>query len=286
MDIFFVLSGFLITDILSRELERDKQINYFHFLRSRFLRIWPALIPTTITLLLFDEPLLGSILMLLFIGNFFNVYSHLWSICVEFQFYLISPWLVKKMRHSDRPWVIVLVLFLISIAGGIAQFLYLDPQYLHSNGLEVFLIDDPTLFWFYCQMPLRMSPYLFGMYAAECYHRDKTYDSVVLEWLSFIAGGTMAWLGCMPMFVNESWGYPVNLACAVLCRPVFGLSLAFVTYIMLSKEELGWHRPSRWLRAFLEWDIWTPIANLSYSVYLIHMLVMWISEPSINLFKS
>ena len=46
VDVFFVLSGFLISDILSKELMRDGEINVFHFLRSRFLRIWPAMLVT------------------------------------------------------------------------------------------------------------------------------------------------------------------------------------------------------------------------------------------------
>jgi peptidoglycan/LPS O-acetylase OafA/YrhL len=44
VDIFFVLSGFLITDILLKEIDRDGSVNTFHFLRSRFFRIWPALV--------------------------------------------------------------------------------------------------------------------------------------------------------------------------------------------------------------------------------------------------
>jgi peptidoglycan/LPS O-acetylase OafA/YrhL len=84
VDIFFVLSGFLIADILIREIERDKEIDTFHFLRSRFLRIWPALLVEFSLSLAFGETLKNGLLMLLFVGNFFGIESHLWSVCVEF----------------------------------------------------------------------------------------------------------------------------------------------------------------------------------------------------------
>ena len=83
VDIFFVLSGFLIADILIKEKERDHKINTFHFLRSRFLRIWPALLIEFGLSIAFGETLLNGLLMLLFVGNFFAIESHLWSVCVE-----------------------------------------------------------------------------------------------------------------------------------------------------------------------------------------------------------
>ena len=55
---------------------------------------------------------------------------------------------------------------------------------------------------------------------------------------------------------------------------------------MLSIEEIPWYRPSRWLRSFLEWGIWTPVANLSYAIYLVHIFVMIPAELLINPFKS
>ena len=43
VDIFFVLSGFLIAFVLFREIKKYGKIDYFNFVRSRFLRIWPAM---------------------------------------------------------------------------------------------------------------------------------------------------------------------------------------------------------------------------------------------------
>jgi peptidoglycan/LPS O-acetylase OafA/YrhL len=71
VDIFFVLSGFLIADILIREIRKHGHIDYFHFLRSRFLRIWPALFVEAIVGLAFGQEVKAGIFSLLFIFNFF-----------------------------------------------------------------------------------------------------------------------------------------------------------------------------------------------------------------------
>ena len=88
------------------------------------------------------------------------------------------------------------------------------------------------------------------------------------------------------MLDNDYFQYKTNLACVALMRPLLGLTWSFLIYIMLTKEELAWYRPTRWIKAFLEWGIWTPIANLSYSTYLIHLPVMALGDGMINIFKS
>ena len=94
VDIFFVLSGYLITDILIKEIERYGKIDKFHFYRSRFFRIWPAMTISLLFTMLFGMSLKDVVLCLLFINNFFGVETHLWSVAVEFQFYLFSPFII------------------------------------------------------------------------------------------------------------------------------------------------------------------------------------------------
>ena len=287
VDLFFVLSGFLMTDILLKELDRDGKINTFHFLRSRFLRVWPGmLVPILMFLGLGFETVKNSILILLFVGNIFGLYSYLWTVCVEFQFYLISPFLVKKLHNSDNPGLMISVLFLASMFLNLGTYLYADPESLHKNLNEQIGTADVYFFYNYEQMPTRASPYLFGMYAAYLYQKDKSFDSVALEWLSVFGIALSSTIGAAPMFTGDYLGYKANLAAAILCRPLLGLSWAYMIYIMLTKEEIGCHRPSRWIKAILEWAVWTPIANLSYSIYLTHLLVIFFGDFLINTFKS
>src|SRR5580698_6867484 len=105
VDLFFVLSGFLITGIL---IDTKEAQNYFSsFYARRMLRIFPlyyavltllvivALHPTQIYYYLY----LSNWLILLKDGWQPNVAGHFWSLAVEEQFYLIWPlcvWLLPK----------------------------------------------------------------------------------------------------------------------------------------------------------------------------------------------
>lgn len=88
MDIFFVLSGFLIGFVLFKEYKRYADIDVGHFLTSRFWRIWPVLMAVCIWMLKDDWVNWDLMQMIIpcsmFLGNFFGQPVHLWSVNVEF----------------------------------------------------------------------------------------------------------------------------------------------------------------------------------------------------------
>jgi peptidoglycan/LPS O-acetylase OafA/YrhL len=52
---------------------------------------------------------------LIFVNNYTGApFTHLWSIAVEFQFYLISPFVVSWLDTSRNPWIPPLIFFLVS----------------------------------------------------------------------------------------------------------------------------------------------------------------------------
>ena len=113
---FFTLSGFLITYLLIREQKHTNNISTKKFYIRRILRIWPAYYLTIFLSLSFmligvfnplsNEKLTISILGFVFMvpnvlytfGLTLPATTPLWSIGVEEQFYLIWPWIMKKVR--------------------------------------------------------------------------------------------------------------------------------------------------------------------------------------------
>ncbi|MFI5261799.1 MAG: acyltransferase family protein [Candidatus Limnocylindrales bacterium] len=116
VDVFFVISGFLITGLLLREAERRGGISFRHFYARRIRRLAPAgalvLILTLVATALLVDPLdrpdmlLDGAASALSIGNlrfaaaasdYFSAVStpspflHFWSLAVEEQFYLVWP---------------------------------------------------------------------------------------------------------------------------------------------------------------------------------------------------
>ena len=108
VDIFFVLSGFLITYILMKEQKKYGNIDSKHFLLNRFLRIWPCVLLFCIISFIVDinsgktlaNSAYSTITPLFFINNLTGPFLHLWSVAVEFQFYCFSPLIVAWMYKS------------------------------------------------------------------------------------------------------------------------------------------------------------------------------------------
>lgn len=127
VDIFFLISGFLITYLLLSEKETTGRIDILKFYIRRSLRIWPLyFIMILIGPLLsyfFYEQSPDYLYQFLFAGNFDVIHhgtkspatDHLWSICIEEHFYLVCP-LVLFLIPVNRIPQTLLSIILICIA--------------------------------------------------------------------------------------------------------------------------------------------------------------------------
>jgi peptidoglycan/LPS O-acetylase OafA/YrhL len=144
VDVFFVLSGFLITGLLLSEHDRDGRISLRGFYRRRAFRLMPALYAQLATLLLIVAALaiVGSAGTLpsqvlaaagtasIYAGNLaaaFHVpvqmphrYEYYWSLAQEEQFYLLWPalllWLLSRSR---RLWLYLIPALVAGMSGGL-----------------------------------------------------------------------------------------------------------------------------------------------------------------------
>ena len=141
LNLFFVLSGFLITCLLLAEQQEGQRIQITNFYIRRMLRIWPIyflivgisqfLIPVTGLLGLNDfygihtpNFMRASICYLLFLPNYAfmaiapvnPLLAHTWSIGAEEQFYLLWPHVLQKGRRRLEPilWSIIVLAMLSS----------------------------------------------------------------------------------------------------------------------------------------------------------------------------
>ncbi|NQW48709.1 MAG: acyltransferase [Planctomycetes bacterium] len=153
VDIFFVLSGYLITRNIHRELEAGS-FSLLHFYQRRIARIAPALFVLCISVLtvaafLYTETDLATVgasvaatgasilnFKLIFQDNYFKLSSdtlpllHCWSLSVEEQFYLCYPvlvWFIYRVRPSLL-FPVVATLTVLSAAACIAL-TPLQPNY-------------------------------------------------------------------------------------------------------------------------------------------------------------
>ena len=140
--VFFVLSGYLITDLLLAEREREGAIALGRFWLRRARRLLPALwvmlVVVTLWIVFLDPSQLGGIrgallAALLYFSNWWYAFQHvsyfasfgapsplghLWSLAVEEQFYLVWPLLlILALRFVHRRWLLVGLV----IAGALAS---------------------------------------------------------------------------------------------------------------------------------------------------------------------
>lgn len=129
VDVFFVLSGFLITSILFAEVRRNGSLSLRAFYARRIRRLFPALIVVVIASCLIGAvallPIFGqqqelgrsAIATALYFSNFFFWLNspgyfdqsadlmpllHTWSLAVEEQFYLVWPFLIVCAIYAAR----------------------------------------------------------------------------------------------------------------------------------------------------------------------------------------
>ncbi|QNA91990.1 MULTISPECIES: acyltransferase family protein [unclassified Microbacterium] len=148
VDVFFVISGFLITDHLYRGYVATGRVDFAKFYSRRALRILPAaLLVVLLTVvasaiflppLLLEETLSAAIATALYVPNMYfaftgtnylaetvpSVFQHYWSLGVEEQFYVLWPLtllLVLAITKKNRRWLVPIlgILILVSFVAGI-----------------------------------------------------------------------------------------------------------------------------------------------------------------------
>ena len=142
VNIFFVLSGFLITNLLYKEYKEFGTINIKMFIIRRSLRIFPAFylfIMSVIIISLFFETFTSQIQILyssLYAFNFIPraenniILAHTWSLAVEEHFYIIWPTvLLLLLKFKSRPETVMFVIIAIIYSlQGFEQYLYAETD--------------------------------------------------------------------------------------------------------------------------------------------------------------
>jgi len=142
VDLFFVLSGFLITSLL---IEARPQSSYYHdFYWKRALRILPLYAVCLIGVALAIPGSRGYVLFsALFVSNFVSVFhitgdGPFWTLAIEEQFYLLWPTVVRRRSVTElQRWAVFIgagAVVLRLVAAAFGHFNYF-LTFLHCDGL-------------------------------------------------------------------------------------------------------------------------------------------------------
>ena len=234
VDLFFVLSGFLITSIL---LRTRQDANYFrNFYARRVLRIFPAyyllLLIVLVVVPIFRPLKIGvskdSWMYWLFLGNFALAHGWqmlridiTWTLAIEEQFYIIWSVVVRYIS-SISPLCII-----ICVIAPIARFV------LWEAGV--------SWLWLHMMTPLRADAFAWGALVALRPYRYKVLSVLIVPLVLLCAANRY---GQATMFVSTV-GYSLNAACAAglislaLCGGRFARVLAFRPVAYVGKISYG-----------------------------------------------
>ncbi|MEY4197541.1 MAG: hypothetical protein RLZZ477_126 [Actinomycetota bacterium] len=287
VDLFFVISGYVITGLILDSIARSGTLDLRAFYLSRIRRLLPALIamivfttlfigvyaPETVRRFISDIPyvLTGSMNWALVARqqDYFEaigrppLLQHTWSLAVEAQFYLIWPlvllFILKYFGKKNIPYAALG----IALASGIALFAYsvrIDTQ--ESAISHVYFGTDTHSIGLFLGSALAVSWQPQNL-TREITKRAQDFVDLI---------GVVGFLGLLStfLFINESD--------PTLYRIAFPLSALFGCATLISVV----HPASRFAPILSTRPlIW--IGERSYGIYLWHWIVFQLTRPSIDL---
>ncbi len=298
VDVFFVLSGFLIGGLLFSELEPSRELRVGRFYLRRLLRLWPALAAVAVFELAFAHPAMPRPAHplwpnLLYVNNLMSLrdvrMAWTWSLAIEEQFYLLAPWLLLllvRREHGPRGWRATIGgLSLVALALALAIVAIAFGSDLHADHSEIVVTRDVDT-WIrqydllYSKPWMRAGPLLAGLAAARLYRVEgfsaRLTRSGALGALAMLAAVVVAALATHWPIVAHA---PRALELLYLgsFRLVFGLAVAVLILFALSA-----HRVGAFLGRSLAAPQLYPIAQLAYCAYLINPIVATASHRAFS----
>jgi peptidoglycan/LPS O-acetylase OafA/YrhL len=258
VDVFFVISGYLITSIIFRDFERNS-FSFGRFYQRRIARLLPtfftaALVTIAAASFIYTSHDLASAgatlsaaaasianFKFMFQGNYFILspdaqpFLHCWSLSIEEQFYLLFPaiFLFVDWKAKKRRTALLLTLCAASLIFGIAL-THFRPQ------------------WAFYLLPARAWELLAGSILASF----KVCESTESGLRDFLPIAGLAFLALSFVVISENSAFPGYLA----SLPVLG------TVCLLNP----YNKPTGLAERILSWPPLVLIGRMSYSLYLWH----------------
>ena len=236
VDVFFVISGFLISSILMSEYQSSSSIRFGHFYKRRFMRLMPAyLLAMGFGLLLLpNKEYIWS--NLLYINNLLPASTHFmpwtWSLAIEEQFYFLFPLLLLWILRRRSVRFLAVVMTVAVVASLLIRYLVIKHHQLRN-----------------------------------CFRRN----GQLIAWLSFLSLLVVVLVLSIPVN-NQLVSFPSSLGTFYYMsfRHLFTMAIGFLLISSLYCEYgfCGWLArglSARWLY---------PIGQLAYSTYLFHPFVI------------
>lgn len=296
VDLFFVVSGFLISIMLLKEQRKTGAIKLKRFYFRRYLRLTPLYAVIAIIFWVSGarnhEWIWAN---LLYVNNFLHpdnmALQWTWTLAVEEQFYLILPLIIlfiaKSPQHSFMKVMIGLLVLSLLIRTGV---LYYYDVLWHGNYRDMLSTPAVSNIFYgklYDNLATRFGPLILGVIAGYgyCFHQHR-----IKQWATATRHRALL-LNIISMAVIVFFMY-FPIMDAQYSEPSHGLRLYIIFHRTIFCAAFTWFMMSTFLQLshvrFFSWfyslKIWHPLGQLTYSMYLIHLIVILLVVHPINKF--
>ncbi|MFD0962612.1 acyltransferase family protein [Pseudofulvibacter geojedonensis] len=256
VDIFFVLSGFLITYLLFAEKEKTGTINFKKFYLRRVYRIWPIYyIITFLTLILMHFEIIpkvnyaleSTVLYIFMLANVayalkiaITSINPLWSIGVEEQFYLIWPHIIKRASNYLKVFI----------------WFYLAVLIVKIVCFKLFSVKMPSLVSFFYHWRLNIMA-LGAMGAYLVFNKKKILSLVYRKEIQLLAWGILLY-SCLVK--------PIHFYTIIDSEINSIFYLIIILNVATNSKTL----------ISLENKVFNFIGQISYGIYIYHLTVIYV----------
>jgi len=266
VDIFFVLSGFLITSLIINEYDSSSSLNLKNFYMRRLIRLAPALFLLLLVFTLLSALLLSkdkaqsnhidTIISLFYMSNWARAFSihppdylgHTWSLSIEEQFYILWPLtLLGLLRTFTNRWVIAFIAFSFAISAWL---------------LRIYLIDNGSSFErLYNGLDTRADTLMMGCALGVILSSGLLSNKIQLvlsKWLSILAPCVILCL--VFISITMTWTNPKMYYWVFFAVEIF--TVIILLHLFVNRDSFIHKLLS------MKWIVW--VGSISYGLYLWH----------------
>jgi len=253
IDIFFVLSGYLLT---TRYLNRN--IRIAAYFRNRWLRIFPLYFLFVTVHSIHNFNWFHLLSQIFFVQNYFYPKDWFisWSICVEEWFYLFLPLILMAHRVWGKRHTLALIALAIIAVNIFKVVEVLEQETLSMDWLQT---------TYYVQTHLRVDSILWGV-AAALINLSTNFYKRIQQWMLYVP------LVFLPLVGSLFWGLDrLNTFSLLIHTPIACIFTALIL-------KIHWTAPINRLDRLSKF-----LSRISYGAYLIHLpIILFLAPYSIN----
>ena len=289
VDLFFVISGYVITRLILDSIEQSSALDLRAFFFARVRRLYPALLfmmaistfiiaafaPEAIHQFLSDIPYVltgtNNWHLVAIHRNYFEtvgrppLLQHTWSLGVEFQFYVIWPLiLIFALKYFGKKNLAKVALFIAAISG-VALFIFslaVDASSSSNKISHIYFGTDTHSIGLFLGSALAVSWVPQNLSSVISQRAQDFVDGI----------GVFGLIGLLSAFLFIDESNPTLYRIAFPVAGIFGCAL--ITSLVHPASRFAPLMSARWL-------LW--IGERSYGIYLWHWVIFQVTRPSIDL---